>query len=159
MKIAVALMFAGSVVLAAANSEAGDIKISVKAPENRKEYVEAVIERFREACRPLGTEFWDDVEEVSVDIKTEVAQARLDRGWSTSFSLALKYSNNPSRGPSYASGTGVLAGQTLHYYLGGGRTPGYLAVKRSSQYLCGLSISENGEYVFRAAPDLKILDY
>lgn len=158
MNIARALTFAGLVVLTSANSEARDIKISVKAPEYRTEYVEAIINRFREACQPLGTEFWDDVEEVSVDIRTEVAQARLDRGWSTSFSLALKYSNNPSRGPSYASGTGVLAGQTLHYYLGGGRTPGYLAVKRSSQYLCGLPISQNGEYVFRAAPALKMLD-
>ena len=134
-----------------------DLKISIRAAGYSEADVRAALTVFRNACRPLGTEFWDDVEEVTVNIQKEVADHRLARGWDPSFQLALKYAENPKRGPSFASGTGVLAGHTLHYSLGGGRTPGYLASKRSSQYLCGLAISPNGEDVFQSVQALDIL--
>lgn len=137
---------------------ASDIKVTREGTDYQTANAEAAIELFRKSCRPLGTDFWNDIENVSVEIKKEVAPARLKRGWNTSFHVAIKYAEKPAKGPVFASEAGVLAGQTFHYYLGGGSTPGYIAVKRSSQYMCGLDSDQSGQDVFRPAPALKILD-
>ncbi len=106
----------------------------------------------------MGHEFWSDVTEISVEIAEETADHRLARGWKNTLFLSLKYADNPQVGPAYASGTGVLAGHTLHYDIGGGETPGFLATKRSSQYLCGLPFNTNGNSIFVDVPQFKFLD-
>lgn len=158
MKIARAGIVASVTLLVATACLAGDMKVSVETPEFDKAKAPAIIEAFKDACRPLGSDYWDDIEEVSLEVKKEVVSDRQSRGWTTSFHLALKYSEHPTHGPAFAPGIGVLAGHTLHYQLGGGKKPGYLAIKRSSQYLCGLPSSENGNDVFKAVPAFMLLD-
>ncbi len=139
-------------------AQAQETKIDIKVPGYTEADVQVAIDQFRRNCRPLGAEFWGDVEEISAQIYKEYAEHRLARGWTTTMSLALKFSRDPKYGPAFASGTGVLAGQTLHYDLGGGITPGFLAIKRSSQYLCGLAFSHDGDQLFVPVEGLKFLD-
>lgn len=158
MKLAGITVTAFIAALLATIANASEISVTREGADYQTVNVEAAIAQFRKSCRPLGTDFWKDIENVSVEIKKEVVPARLKRGWNTSFHVSLKYADRPASGPVFASEAGVLAGQTLHYYLGGGSTPGYVAVKRSSQYMCGLDTNDRGLDVFGAVPALKMLD-
>lgn len=141
-----------------ANVRAEDVKIEIEGDGFSQADAQFVLEKFRRNCRPLGKEFWSDVTEVKFAIADETAEHRLARGWTMGVHLTLKYSDQPLVGPSFASGTGVLAGHTLHYDLGGGKTPGFLATKRSSQYLCGLSFDTKGNSLFVPVPEFEFLD-
>lgn len=155
--ISVGMAFVVSATLCQAVT-ASDLTVDIKSSKYSKEDAADIVAMFRRNCRPLGNEFWADVGEVNVSISDEYAEHRLARGWTTNIHLSIKYSDNPNTGPAYAAGTGVLAGHTLHYDLGGGSSPGYLATKRSSQYLCGLSISDDGSDVFEPVPEFSALD-
>lgn len=144
--------------VAALSAQASEIEMTISAEGYSEADATAALDTFRRNCRPLGYEFWSDVTNIKVEIVDELAPHRLARGWHANVHLALKYSDDPQVGPAFASGTGVLAGHTLHYDLGGGSTPGYLASKQSSQYLCGLSFNANGDDVFEGVPELKFLD-
>lgn len=137
---------------------AQEINIEIKVPGYTEADAMVAIDIFRRNCRPLGAEFWSDVTSIEVTIEEEVAPYRQAHLWKNSVWLRLKYSDDPNIGPSYASGTGVLAGHTLHYHLGGGDDPGFFAGKRSSQYLCGLSFAENGDDIFVSVPQMKFID-
>ncbi len=138
-------------------SRAQDIDIDIKAPGYTDADAMVAIDIFRRKCQPLGGEFWGDVTSIQVEISEESANYRRARGWKNSVWLRLNYSQDPKFGPSFASGAGVLAGHTLHYFLGGGETPGFFASKQSSQYLCGLSFAE-GKDIFVDVPEFKFLD-
>lgn len=153
-RIATALASFFSVVAPAS----AEIRINVKAAGYTNSDAITALDLFRRNCRPLGDEFWDDIVDAEVEITEETAPYRLQRGWKTNIHLALKYSETPLHGPSFASGAGVLAGHTLHYDIGGGLTPGFLASKRSSQYLCGLSYDDRGNDVFVPVPEFSSLD-
>lgn len=151
--LASAALFAGWVV-----ASAQEMKIEIKVPGYTEADVNMAIDQFRQNCRPLGAEFWGDVKLVEATLEEERAPYRQALGWKNSLMLRLSYSNAPQHGPAYASGTGVLAGHSFYYFLGGGSAPGYLAGKRSAQYLCGLSFHPKGNDVFVPVPALKFLD-
>ena len=136
----------------------GEVRIEIDAEGYSEADAMVALEIFRRNCRPLGEEFWSDVTEARVDIRQETAPHRLARGWKADVHLSLKYSDEPQVGPSYASGAGILRGHTLHYNLGGGETPGFLATKQSSQYLCGLSFDDKGDDLFVPVPEFIFLD-
>lgn len=137
---------------------AQEVKVDIQVPGYTDADAMVAIDIFRRNCRPLGDEFWSDVTSVEVTISEEYAPYRQAQLWKNSIELRLKYSDDPRVGPSYASGTGVLSGHTLYYYLGAGVEPGFFASKRSSQYLCGLPFSEKGEDIFVSVPQLIFLD-
>lgn len=147
-----------ALVAGASVADAQAIDVKIKVPGYSEADALEAIDLFRQACRPLGGEFWGDVTAIAVTIDKEYADHRLALGWDNTLSLELSYSDDPQYGPASASGTGVLAGHTLHYDLGGGKKPGFLASKRSSQYLCGLPFDANGNDVFVGVPQLKVLD-
>lgn len=137
---------------------AQEINFDIKVPGYTEADAMVAIDIFRRNCRPLGAEFWSDVTSVEVTISEEYAPYRQAHLWKNSIELRLKYSDDPQVGPSFASGTGILAGHNLYYYLGAGTDPGFFASKRSSQYLCGLAFSEKGEDIFVSVPQLKFVD-
>lgn len=123
-----------------------------------REEVSRAIELFRQACKPLGDErYWSELVEIKVESGVEYAPHRLARGWSTGLHLALRIPDRPTRIPAHDDRTGVIAGHTLHYDLGGGKTPGFLSSKRVSQFLCGAPVSQEGSDTFKAVPALSIL--
>lgn len=139
-------------------AHADDPKISIKSEGYTRDDAIVAVEVFRRHCKPLGDQFWSDIEEVSVEIFDEYAPHRLEKGWKHTVHLALKYSDNPKSGPAYGEGTGVLAGHTLHYDIGAGITPGFFASKRSSKYLCGVPLEPTGSDVFTPVSEFKFLD-
>jgi len=137
---------------------AQEVNVEIKVPGYTEADAMVAIDIFRRNCRPLGDEFWSDVTSVEVTIGEEQAPYRQAHLWKNSIELRLKYSDDPQVGPSYASGAGVLSGYTLTYYLGGGEEPGFFVKGKTSQYLCGLSYSEEGKDIFVSVPQLKFVD-
>lgn len=147
------------IALATAQGAASaDLNVKINVPGYTEKDAEAVIDLFRQNCRPLGDAFWSDVTKVEATFGEEYADYRQAHGWRNSLLLQLHYSEDPQDGPTVATGPGVLAGQTLYYVLGGGDEPGFFASKRASQYLCGLSFSGNGDDLFVSVPELGFLD-
>lgn len=139
-------------------AESPQVEIKIGAAGYSEADARLALETFRRNCRPLGDDFWSDVENVTIEIKEESAPYRIAMGWKTSLHLALTYSQNPQFGPRFASGPGLLAGHTLHYYVGGGSNPGFLSGKKSAQYLCGQAFHPNGDDTFVAVPEFSALD-
>lgn len=138
--------------------QAQEVAIEQKVPGYTEADAMIAINLLRRNCLPLGSEFWPDVAQITATFEQEQTEDRKALGWVNSLLLQIRYSEEPSSGPGYASGVGVLAGQTLFYRLGGGNRPGFFASKRSSQYLCGLSFDDSGADLFVDVPDLKFLD-
>lgn len=137
--------------------QAQEITIEHKVPGYTEADAMVAINLLRRNCLPLGNEFWPDVVQITATFEEEQAEQRKALGWVNSLLLQIRYSDEPSSGPGYASGVGVLAGQTLYFQLGGGNRPGFFVSKRSSQYLCGLSFDDNGADLFVDVPDLKFI--
>lgn len=138
-------------------ASADTFTVSIEAPGYSEQDVRKAIDIFRSKCQPLGGEVWSDLTEVKAEIEVETARHRLDRGWTNTLHLALRYSETPLVGPVFDEEAGVLTGHVLHYDIGGGQSPGFLAGKRSSQFLCGLPI-EGGRDVFVSVPEFSFLD-
>lgn len=94
---------------------------------------------------------------IDAELFEEIAQFRLDRGWNVTLHLALKLHEDLMKIPKFNSPGGSNSGHTLHYDLGGGKTPGFLATKRVSQFLCG-ELSETDRATFRGVREMAILD-
>lgn len=107
------------------------------------------IDTFREACQPLGKEYWPDVTSVIAEAFNEDAPYRLDLGWKHTIHLAIRFSDQPKHIPEFYDDIGVTVGHTLHYDLGAGNRTGFFAAKRVSQRLCGLPVDETGASVFK----------
>lgn len=117
------------------------------------------IATFRKARKPLGDEpMWSEIIAIKVEFIEEFAQFRLDRGWKVNLHLALSLPGDLVKIPKFNSGGGSNSGHTLHYDLGGGKTPGFLASKHVSQFLCGHRLSETGRATFQAVPEMTALD-
>ncbi|MBP2558357.1 hypothetical protein J2857_001108 [Neorhizobium galegae] len=97
------------------------------------------------------------VTKVEADVFEEYAGHRLKRGWKYTLQLAVHYVDAPKVGPAFSEEAGVLSGHVLQYDLGGGQTPGFLAAKRSSQFLCGVPIDHKGSDVFVPVPQFAFL--
>lgn len=139
-----------------ANAQPIDIKIDADGFSN--EDVLKAIDLFRSQCRPLGGEHWNDIIEIRGELSAEYAPHRLKLGWKNTLHLALRYADRPLTGPKFNEQTGVLAGHVLHYDIGAGHDPGYFASKRSSQFLCGLPVDQNGRDVFLSVPGFSFLE-
>lgn len=161
MKVTVAVLsLAGTIIPATADTDilVGKTRITISMDGYSEEDVLTAIQAFRKSCQPLGGLFWSDVTEVHAHLRQETAPYRLERGFETTIHLRLEYADDPVFGPSYGTQVGTMAGHTLWYVLGGGPTPGYIAEKKASQYLCGLSFDPSGSSIFVEVPDLSILD-
>lgn len=123
-----------------------------------REEVDHAIALFRQSCKPLGDEpYWSELVEIKVDTGVEFAPHRLERGWSTEFHLMLRVPDRPTRIPTFDDSIGIIAGHTLHYDLGGGKTPGFLSSKRVSQFLCGGPVNQDGRNTFTSVPAMSVL--
>lgn len=145
-------------LLLGGQSNAQEIKFDMRVPGYTESDATVAIVLLRRNCRPLGKEFWEDVVEITATFNEETAEHRRAHGWQNSLLLQVRYADEPRYGPSYASGTGVLAGHTLYFHLGGGDRPGFFVSKRSSQYLCGLPFNDQGADLFVDVPSMKFLD-
>jgi hypothetical protein len=154
-----AVLFASILILSAGSPTiGGESPIVVSGSGYSREEVDRAITLFRQACKPLGDErYWSELVEVKVETGAEYAPHRLARGWSTGLHLMLRVPDRPTRIPTYDDSTGVIAGHTLHYDLGGGKTPGFLSSKRVSQFLCGAPVSQDGSESFKAVPGMSVL--
>jgi hypothetical protein len=137
---------------------AQEITTEFKVSGYTEEDAVVAINMLRRNCRPLGSEFWPDVVHITATFEKEEVERRQALGWLNSLELQIRYSDEPTTGPGYASGAGVLAGQTLYYRLGGGDRPGFFVSKRSSQYMCGLSFDDSGADLFVDVPGLNFID-
>lgn len=152
------ILVALSLLTAATATQAAEMEVTVEAEGGYSQAdAEAALDILRDNCRPLGSEFWSDIETIELTIEEETAAYRMERGWKNSVHVRLKYSDDPQHGPAVASGIGVLAGHWLDFFLGGGDTPGIFVGKRVTQYLCGLSYTD-GSDVFVPVPELKFID-
>lgn len=151
--IIAAALVAVSIQLASATEVTFDNKTKVFSEAD----LARAFDEFRAVCLPLGGAYWSDVESVRVQAFDEYADHRLAKGWKATGHLAITMSENPSRMPAFNDEIGVMAGQTLHYDLGGSKTAGFFASKRVSQLVCGLKVKEDGTDAFMPAPELKFL--
>lgn len=149
-----AAMFGGMVVAAQAQT----LTVDIKARGFTKADVEKAIEVFRQNCQPLGGKGWSDISKVEAEVSEEYAPHRTAKGWKTTVFLKLRLTNDPKIIPADDRDAGVIAGQTLHYAIGGGTSPGYFATKRSSQLLCGLPVNDRGGDEFKAVPAFSFLE-
>jgi len=149
-----ASIFGGLVVAAQAQTIAVDIKVRGFT----KGDVDKAIDVFRQNCQPLGGKGWSDISKVEAEVSEEYAPHRTAKGWKTTVFLKLRLSNDPKIIPAADRDAGVIAGQTLHYAIGGGTSPGYFATKRSSQLLCGLPVNDRGGDEFKAVPAFSFLE-
>lgn len=154
-----AVLFASLLILSAGSPVlGGEPPVVVSGSGYSREEIDHAIALFRRACKPLGDErYWSELVEIEVETKVEFAPHRLARGWATWFHLMLRVPDRPTRIPTYDDSTGIIAGHTLHYDLGGGKTPGFLSSKRVSQFLCGAPVSQEGHDTFKAVPEMSIL--
>lgn len=154
-----AVLFASLLILSAGSSAiGGEPPVVVSGSGYGRGEIDRAISLFRQACKPLGDErYWSELVEVKVETGTEYAPHRLERGWSTGLHLMLRVPDRPTRIPTYDDSTGVIVGHTLHYDLGGGKTPGFLASKRVSQFLCGAPVSQEGHNTFSSVPEMQFL--
>lgn len=139
------------------NLATAPIEFQIKSSRVSQEDLDRALQIFRRACTPLGGAYWRDVEAVRVEVRDEYADHRLGRGWKTEIAIAVVLPDELNVIPSYDDRVGAISGQTLWYNVGGGRSPGILAGKRSAQMLCGMPIGD-GEDTFKAVPELSFLD-
>jgi hypothetical protein len=133
-------------------------QIHIKASGYTQDDVNMMIASFKTFCQPLGDDYyWSDIVEIRADLAEEIDRSRLDRGWNVSLHLQLRLSEKPRHLPEYRRGE-KLAGETLHYHLGGGKTPGFISKKRLAQYLCGAEVDPSGADVFTDVPGLVYID-
>ncbi|MCQ1836223.1 hypothetical protein [Neorhizobium galegae] len=151
------IVFALTSFAVAGTASAEQLQVTIKAGRITKADVVEAVRIFREKCRPLGDAAWEDVTKVEADVFEEYAGHRLKRGWKYTLHLAVHYADAPKVGPAFSEEAGVLSGHVLHYDLGGGQTPGFLAAKRSSQFLCGVPIDHKGSDVFVPVPQFAFL--
>ena len=134
-------------------------KITIKAAGFTEDDVKATIAAFRKACMPLGgNKMWSEIKEIRADLFEEYARYRLDRGWKNTLHLQLALSDELKNIPTYDPQTGVMSGHVLHYFLGGGKTPGFFSQKRVSAYLCGQPVDQSGADVFSSVPEMTVLN-
>lgn len=100
---------------------------------------------------------WSDLRAINAEIFTEYADYRLAKGWKTTILLTVTVPDKPKRIPVTSDKTGVISGQVLYYFIGGGREPGFFASKRASQYLCGMRVTQTGADEFLRAVEFGFL--
>jgi hypothetical protein len=99
-----------------------------------------------------------DIVRIEARAFDELAPNRQAKGWKASIHLSVTLKkNNLQSLPTYHPATGVVAGHTLHYYLGGGASPGVFASKRVSQFLCGMPVDDSGTDTFASLASLRFL--
>ena len=134
-------------------------KITISAPGVTDADVKAAIAAFRKACMPLGgNKMWSEIKEVTAHVMVEMAPYRLNLGWKNTLQLLLALPDELKNIPVHDRQTGVISGHVLYYYLGGGKTPGFLSQKRVSAFLCGQPVNQSGVNVFSSVPDLAVLN-
>lgn len=116
------------------------------------------VEIFINNCSPLNR-FLGDFSEIDVQVRKEIAEYRLEMGWKTEIHIRMTVPDDPKFVPRYDPRTHVISGHTLHYYVGGGKKPGIIGAKRSSQMLCGLPIDQGGSVTFKSVSELSSLQY
>ncbi len=121
------------------------------------ETVLRAVAMFSVACKPLGGAMWDELESIEVEALPEFAEFRKDRGWKYTIFVRAKVPDSPSLIPASRADIGVIAGHTLHYDIGGGKSPGFFSTKRASNYLCGIKNYDTGDSLFVSVPGLKFL--
>ncbi len=83
-----------------------------------------------------------------------------DLRWTTNIQIEIVVTKNPRHIPALDTRHTVhLAGNTMHYAIGGGSEPGILATGRKSEILCGMPVSDGNRHTFKPVPALSFLRY
>ncbi|MCB4771113.1 hypothetical protein LGR54_21105 [Ancylobacter sp. Lp-2] len=154
LKVAIALALMAPMASAAV---ATTVRVARNDTPYSQEQILEGVRVFRAACQPLGGSQWDDLQSVEIDAMVEYAPHRLAKGWKYTIFVRAKVPDRPSAIPGARPDIGVIAGQTLHYALGGGRAPGFFSTKRASNYLCGIQGYDTSSDVFVPVPALGVL--
>lgn len=140
-----------------AHSEA-TIEVKLKSTHITESQVLKAIRAFRESCHPLGNKYWQDLTEITAETFDEYAPYRLSKGWKATIHLSALIPDRPKLIPEAISGGSIMSGQTLHYHLGGGPSPGFFAGKDSAKWLCSMTSSlGSGADAFVPVPALGFL--
>lgn len=146
-----------ALIVATGAARAGEVAIEVNNSPYGDALIREAVDIFRQNCRPLGGMMWDDLDAVHVEVKPEYADHRLAKGWKHTIFIRATVPDAPRVVPATRPDIGVIAGQTLHYAIGGGKKPGYFSTKTSSNYLCGIRDYDTGDDRFVPVEALKIL--
>lgn len=154
------LVVAAALLLGAVSARAQTPPVDISITQNvlPRDDVAKAVDVFKRACSPLN-QYWADIKSIGVEVAPEVAEYRLEKGWNANIHITVKVPDDPRVIPKFDRRTGVIAGHTLHYDIGGGRDPGMFGGKRVSQMLCGMPISDRGADTFVRLPELSFLQY
>ena len=115
---------------------------------------------FKANCLPINGAWGRDIESISIRTTREHADFRLAKEWTTNIQIEIIVTKNPRHIPALDTRHMVhLAGNTMHYAIGGGSEPGILATGQKSEILCGMPVSDGSRDTFKPVPALSFLKY
>ena len=118
--------------------------------------IDEALALFIRACAPLATDYWSDVASVTATVYNEAyAKLRLERyGWRREIAVAVLIKDHPAAIPRRLD----VASHTLHFFLGGGTSPGIVALQEA-QPLCSMGqASGRGAESFKSVPEMSVID-
>jgi hypothetical protein len=87
-------------------AEAAEVRIVQSSDSYTVEELERAVDAFRIACPRLGSEWWPEFTEITVETSAEYAAHRLGRGWKTNIHLALRIPDETDLIPASTSEAG-----------------------------------------------------
>ncbi len=158
MKRVAAFIAIGCLLSGHALADAPPIKFTFDDDSITRDDAKRAIDIFLENCSPLN-KYLRDFQEINVRVGKKIVDYQPEMGWTSEIHIQMTVPDEPNYVPRYDPRTHVIAGHTLHYFIGGGNRPGIVGAKRSSQMLCGLPIDQNGSVTFKSVPDLSLIRY
>ncbi len=144
-----ALALAALVVTAACSSDPTAISVEMATDKVSRDFVDKALAEFRRTCPALFTVHASDVAGLTALVSDERSSAIRRLGWGVHIALSMKVRSSPM----------TLGGLTdpdrrADFLIGGGTTPGFSALSRTSARLCDLTPSPGRSQVFKPVPEL-----
>ncbi len=159
MKRCVAAALTAALVFMGVEAAAQTVTLENGASMNEADVTRA-FDIFKANCPPINGAWGRDIESIRIRTLRERADFRLAKGWTTNIYIQIVVAKNPRHIPALDTRHMVhLAGNTMHYAIGGGSEPGILTTGRKSEILCGMPVSDGNRHTFKPVPALSFLRY
>jgi hypothetical protein len=144
-----ALALAALLATAACSSDPTAISVEMATDKVSRDFVDKALAEFRRACPALFTAHASDVSGLTALVSDERSSAIRRLGWGVHIALSMKVRSSPTT-------LGGLADpdRRADFLVGGGTTPGFSALSRTSARLCDLPPSPGRSQVFKSVPEL-----
>lgn len=151
--IAIAL----SSLISLSSATLAEPRIEIQGSEYDADLIAQIVTDFLAEC-PRLKKGVTDIRTIKVKTSSEYAEHRLKRGWKTNIHISIALPDKLDALPAFDDRVGVIAGHTLHYDIGGGKTPGFLGQKLVSHFLCDMKLMQ-GSDSFKAVPAFASISY